>query len=116
MTVANDDSSFIPPDYKFSSSKSNCTLLNKWHVISVKWSNHSSNCWSNCEKIMTFNTGNTKGTDQCIIGDIGKTVIKSHLIGRIGEIVGFYRCLTDKGTLYIHKYLMKKWGDTADPI
>ena len=35
MTVANDDSGFIPPDYKFPSSKSNCTLLNKWHVISV---------------------------------------------------------------------------------
>ena len=27
MTVANDDSGFIPPDYKFPSSKSNCTLL-----------------------------------------------------------------------------------------
>ena len=57
---------------------------------------------------MTFNTGNTKGTDYCIIGDIGKTAIKSHLIGCIGEIIGFYRSLTDKETSHIHKYLMKK--------
>ena len=55
---------------------------------------------------MTFNTGNAKGTDHCIIGDIGK----SHLIGCIGEIIGFYRSLTDTETLHIHKYLMKKWG------
>ena len=110
VTVANDDSGFISPDYEFPSSKSNCTILNKWHVISVTWSNHNSNCWSNGEKIMTFNTGNAKGTDHCIIGDIGKTTIKSHLIGCIGEIIGFYRSLTDTETLYIHKYLMKKWG------
>ena len=59
---------------------------------------------------MTFNTGNTKGTSHCIIGDIGKAIIKSHLIGLIGEIVGFYRSLTDTETSNIHKYLMKKWG------
>ena len=112
VTVSNDDSGFIPPDYKFPSSKSNCTILNKWHVISITWSNRNSNCWSNGEKIMTFNTGNAKGTDHCIIGDIGKTTIKSHLIGCIGEITGFYRSLTDEETLYIHKYLMKKWGIT----
>ena len=35
MTMANDDSSLVWPDYKFCSSKSNCTILNKWHVISV---------------------------------------------------------------------------------
>ena len=35
VTVANDDRGFTPPDYKFPSSKSNCTLLNKWHIISV---------------------------------------------------------------------------------
>ena len=35
MTVANNDCGFIPPDYEFPSSKSNCTLLNKWHIISV---------------------------------------------------------------------------------
>ena len=38
--VANDSSSLIPkPDMKFPSSKSNCTDFNKWHVISVTWSN-----------------------------------------------------------------------------
>ena len=112
VTVANDDSGFISPDYEFPSSKSNCTILNKWHVISITWSNHNSNCWSNGEKIMTFDAGNANGTDHCIIGDIGKTKIKSHLIGCIGEIVGFYRSLTDKETLYIHQYLMRKWGIT----
>ena len=71
-----------------------------------------SNCWSNGEKLMTFNAGNVKSTDHCIIGDIGKTFIKSSLTGCIGEIIGFYRGLTDKETLYIHKYLMTKWGIT----
>ena len=112
VTVANDDRGFVPPDYKFPSSKSNCTLLNKWHIISVAWSNRNSNCWSNGEKIMTFNAGNAKGTDHCIIGDLGPKFVKSHLIGCIGEIIGFYRSLTDKETLYIHKYLIKKWGIT----
>ena len=112
LTVANDDRGFTFHDYFFPSSKSDCTILNKWHVISITWSNHNSNCWSNGEKIMTFNAGNVKGTNHCIIGDIGKTSIKSHLIGCIGEIIAFYRSLIDKETLYIHKYLMKKWGDT----
>ena len=58
---------------------------------------------------MTFNSGNAKGTDYCIIGNIGKTKSKSHLIGCIGEIIGFYRSLTDTETSYIHKYLMNKW-------
>ena len=84
------------------------TLLNGYK--SITWSNRNSNCWSNGEKIMTFNTGNAKGTDHCIIGDIGKTTIKSHLIGCIGEIISFYRSFTDTETLYIHKYLMKKQG------
>ena len=39
VVVANDDTSFIGLDYKFLSSKSNCTILNKWHVISVTRSN-----------------------------------------------------------------------------
>ena len=39
VVVADDDSSFIGSDYKFPSSKSNCTILNKWHVISITWSN-----------------------------------------------------------------------------
>ena len=38
VAIANDDSSSIKPDLKFPSSKSNCTILNKWHVISVTWS------------------------------------------------------------------------------
>ena len=116
VTMANDDSGFVPPDYKFPSSKSNCTLLNKWHIISIAWSNRNNNCWSTGEKIMTFNSGNAKGTDHCIIGDLGLKFGKSQLIGCIGEIIGFYRSLTDKETLYIHKYLMKKWGDIANPI
>ena len=111
VAVANDGSTFINPDYKFPSSKSNCTILNKWHVISVTWSNRNnlSNCWSNGEKLMTFNMGNAKGYDHCFIGDLGIGYGRSHLIGCIGEIIGFYRTLTDKETSYIHKYLMKKW-------
>ena len=114
VAVANDNSSFIGLDYNFPSSKSDCTILNKWHVISVTWSNGKdlSNCWSNGEKLMTFNTGNTKGTDHSIIGNIGTPSDNSHLIGCIGEIIGFYRSLTDKETSYIHKYLMTKWGNT----
>ena len=38
VAIANDDSSSIKPDLKFPFSKSNCTVLNKWHVISVTWS------------------------------------------------------------------------------
>ena len=55
VMVANDDSSFIGLDYKFPSSKSDCTILNnKWHVISIPWSNSKdlSNCWSNGKKII----------------------------------------------------------------
>ena len=52
--VANDNSSLVWPDYKLPSSKSNCTIFNKWHVISVAWSNHKnlSNCWSNGERLI----------------------------------------------------------------
>ena len=39
VAIANDDYSSIKPDIKFPSSKSNCTVLNNWHVISVTWSN-----------------------------------------------------------------------------
>ena len=111
MAVANDESSFIGLNYNFPSSKSDCTILNKWHVISVMWSNVKdlSNCWSYGEKLMTFNTGNTKGTDHCIIGNIDTPSYNTHLIGCIEEIIGFYRVLTDKETSYVHKYLMKKW-------
>ena len=67
------------------------------------WSNVKdlSNCWSDGEKLMTFNTGNTKGTDHCIIGNIDTPSDNTHLIGCIGEIIGFYRCLTDTETSYI---------------
>ena len=114
VLVANDDSTIIWSDYKFPSSKSNCTILNKWHVISVTWSNRKnlSNCWSNGEKLMTFNTGIVKGSDHCFIGDLGITPSNTYLTGCIGEIIGFYRSLTDKETLYIHQYLMRKWGIT----
>ena len=114
VTVANDDSTLVWPDYKFPSSKSNCTILNKWHVISVTWSNRKdlSNCWSNGEKLITFNTGNIKGSDHCFIGDLGLLPGNTYLTGCIGEIIGFYRSLTDEETSYIHKYLMKKWGIT----
>ena len=112
IAVANDKSNFIGLDYNFPSSKSDCTILNKWHVISITWSNGMdlSNCWSNSEKLMNFNTGNTKGTDHCIIGNIHSPSDNSHLIGCIGEIIGFYRHLTDTETSYIHQYLMNKWG------
>ena len=72
VVVANDDSTLVFPDYRFPTQKSNCIILNKWHVISVTWSNHKnlSNCWSNGEKLMTFNTGNAKGSDHCFIGDL----------------------------------------------
>ena len=118
LAIANDSSSSIPkPDLKFPSSKSNCTDLNKWHVISVSWSNkreNLSNCWSNGEKLITFTTGNVKGSDNCYIGDFG--IIpgwnKTHLTGCIGAIIAFHKTLNDQETLYIHKYLMKKWGIT----
>ena len=58
IAISNNGSSSVPkPDIKFPSSKSNCTYLNKWHVISVTWSNggeNLSNCWSNGEKLMTL--------------------------------------------------------------
>ena len=98
IAVANDNSTLINPDYKFPSLKSNCAILNKWHVISVTWSNgkNLSNCWSNGEKLMAFNTGNAKGSDHCTTGDLGTSSVTTHLTGCIGEIVGFYNSLTDE--------------------
>ena len=110
VTVANDNACLIWTDHKLPSLKANCTFLNKWHVISVTWSNRNSNCWSEGVKIMIFASGNAKGTDHCIIGNIGKSTGASHLIGCIGEIVSFYGSLSDTETSYIHKYLIKKWG------
>ena len=71
-----------------------------------------SNCWSNGEKLMTFDTGNSKGYDHCFIGDLGIRFGKLHLIGCTGEIIGFYRSLTDEETSHIHNYLMTKRGIT----
>ena len=112
VTVANDDSTLISPDCRFPTQKSNCTILNRWHIISFTWSNRKdlSNCWSNGEKLITFNTGNVKGSDHCYIRDLGLLPTNTYLTGCTGEIIGFYRSLTDKETSYIHKHLMKKWG------
>ena len=114
IAVANDGSSLIPkPDSNFHSSKPNCAVLNKWHVISVTWADgeNLSNCWSNGEKPIAFTTGNIIGSDHCYIGDLGKIPgwNKTHLTGCIGEIIGFHRILTDEETSYIHQYLMTKW-------
>ena len=114
VAIANDVSSSIKPDLKFPSSKSNCTVLNNWHLISVTWSNKGenlSNCWSNGEKLITFTTGNIKGSDHCLIGDLGKipSLSRTHLIGHIGEITGFHMSLTDEEISYIHQHLMTKW-------
>ena len=111
IAIANDDSSSIKPDLKFPSSKSNCIVLNRWHVIYVTWSNKGENL-SNCgEKLMTFMMGNIKGSDYCYIGDLGKIPgwNKTHLTGCIGEILGFYRTLNNQETSYIHEYLIKNW-------
>ena len=112
VSEANNDSNLIFQDYRFPTQKSNCTIMNKWHIISVTWSNHEdlSNCWSNGEKLITFNTGNVKGSDHCFIGDLGTMPTNTYLTGCIGKIIGFYRSLTDKETSYIHKHLMEKWG------
>ena len=111
VAIANDDSSSIKPDLKFPSSKSNCTILNKWHVISVTRSKgeNLSNCWSNGVKLITFTTGNVKGINHCYIGNyiiiphskfsvIISGWFKTHLTGCIGEIIGSYRSSTDKET------------------
>ena len=114
VAIANDSSNLFPePDLKFSSSKSNCTALNKWYVISVTWSNKKSlsNCWSNGIKIITFTSRDAKGSDYSFI-DLGRLndSYNTYLSGCIGEIIGFHRSLTDTETSYIHQYLMIKWG------
>ena len=115
LAIANDSSNLFPePDLKFPSSKSNCTALNKWYIISVMWSNKKnlSNCWSNGIKIITFTSGDAKGSDYSFTGDLGRLndSYNTYLSGCIGEIIGFHRSLTDTETLYIHQYLIKKWG------
>ena len=114
VAIANNDSSSIKPDIKFPSSKSICTVLNNWHVVSVTWANgkNLSKCWSNVEKLITFTTGNIKGSDHCYTGDLGKIPgwNKTHLMGCIGDIIGFHSSLTDDKVLYIHECLITKWG------
>ena len=115
VAIANDSSNLFPePDLKFPSSKSNCTALNKRYVISVMWSNKKnlSNCWSNGIKIITFSSGDVKGSDYSFIGDLGRLngSYKTYLSGCIGEIIGFHSSLTDTKTSHILKYLMIKWG------
>ena len=63
---------------------------------------------------MTFSSGDAKGSNYSFIGDLGRLngSYKTYLTGCIGEIIGFYRSLTDEETSHIHKYLMKKWGIT----
>ena len=115
VAIANNSSNLFPePDLKFPSSKSNCTALNKWYVISVTWSNkekNQSNCWSNGIKITTFSSGDAKGSDYSFIGDLGRLngLHNTYLSGCICEIIGFYRSSTYTETSHIHQYLMKKW-------
>ena len=64
--------------------------------------------------MISFPTGNVKGSDSCYIGNLGKIpgLHKTHLTGSIGEIVAFHKTLKNQETLCIHEYLMKKWGIT----
>ena len=118
VAIENDSSNLFPePDLKFPSLKSNCTVLNKWHIISATWSNKEknlSNCWSNGIKIMTFSSGDAKGSDYSFTGDLGRLngLYNTYLSGCIGEMIAIHSSLTDEKTSYIHKYLMKKWGIT----
>ena len=109
VAIANDSSNlFSKPDSKFTSLKSNCTVLNKWHIISVRWSNKKN------QKLMTFSSGDAKGSNYSFIGDLGRLngSYKTYLSGCIGEIIAIYSSLTDEKTSHIHNYLMKKWGIT----
>ena len=115
VAIANDSSNLFPePDLIFPSSKSNCTALNNWYIISVTWSNKKNlrNWWSNGIKIITFTSGDAKGSDYSFIGDLGRLndSYNTYLSGCIGEIIGFHTSLTDDHTSHIHKYFMKKWG------
>ena len=78
------------------------------------WSNKKSlsNCWSDGIKIITFTSGDAKGSDYSFIGDLGRLndSYNTYLSGCVGEIIGFDRSLTDTETSHIHNYLIKKWG------
>ena len=101
LTMANDGSTLIVSDYRFPTQKSNCTIMNKWHVISITWSNRKdlSNCWSNGEKLLILVTLRAPITNS-FIGDLGILPTNTYLTGCIGEIIGFYRSLTDKESSY----------------
>ena len=112
IAIANDSSNLSPkPDLKFPSLKSNFTVLNKWHIISVAWSENLSNCFSNGEKLIAFSSENAKGSDYSFIGDLGRLngPYKTYLSGCIGKIIAIHTSLTDEKTSHIHKYLMEKW-------
>ena len=112
VAIANDGSSSIKPDLKFSSLKSNCTDLNKFHIMFVTWSNKGenlSNCWSNGEKLVTFTAGNVKGSVHCYIGDLSKIPCwnKTHLTDCIGEIIQFYITMK-QSTNFIHSRIFNE--------
>ena len=50
--------------------------------------------------------------NHCYIDNLGKIPLwnKTHLIGCIGEIIGFHWRLTDKESSYIYQYLFRKCG------
>ena len=79
----------------------------------MTWSNKGenlSNCWANGEKLITFTTGNVKGSsNHCYIVDLGKIPgwSNTYLTGCTGEIIGFHSSLRDYKILHIHEYLIK---------
>ena len=115
IAIANNSSNLFPePDLKFPSLKSNCTVVNKWHIISVMWSNKGenlSNFWSNGEKLMTFSLGDAKGSDYSFIGDLGRLngSYKAYLSGCMGEMIAIHSSLTDGKTSHIHNYYMEDY-------
>ena len=101
-------------------------MARHFHNVGLKEKNLS-NCWSNGVKLITFTTGNVKGTDHCYIGNyiiiphskfssIISRWFKTHLTDCIGEIIGFYRSLTDKRDLTYSQIFDEKWGVIDDPI
>ena len=111
VAIANDSSSSIQPDLKFLPQNQTADL-DRWHVISVMWSNkgeNPNNCWSNGEKLITFTTGNVKGPDDCYLRNFDRIHdwYKIHLTGCVGEIIAFHKTLNNQETSYIHEYLVK---------
>ena len=69
-----------------------------------------SHCWCNGKKLITFTTGNVKGSDFCRKFWENAWFAKMHLTGCIGEIISFDEILDDQKNSHIHEYLMKMWG------